>query len=300
MSKKKYIIGILGLSYPIIGNLKAEKSTKNFIQKLEKNGNKVIVGKTVFSKYGYKTASIQDRLNDLHSMFENPKIELILNITGGYSSNELLEFINYDFVKLNPKIFVGYSDITAINLALYAKTGLQTINGPMTVDLSWYKDSYKNLFDYLDGDIKTNLNSDKMLCLDNNKLEATGKIVVGNLSTFNLLLGTPYLPDFRDKILFLEYDKEEVKSLPSLERMLWQIRQNGIFDEICGLVFGLLEPEVQKEETEFQNIKTILENVTQNYNFPVLYNAQFGHIYPSWVLQNGKTVKIENGKIFLI
>lgn len=166
--------------------------------------------------------------------------------------------------------------------------------------ISWYKDSQKNLFDCIDSDIKTNLNSDKMLCLDNKKLKATGKIVVGNLSTFNLLLGTPYLPDFRDKILFLEYDKEEVKSLPSLERVLWKICQNGIFDKISGLVFGLLEPEVQKEETEFQNTQTILKGVTNNYNLPVLYNAQFGHIYPSWVLQNGITVKIENGKIFLI
>jgi muramoyltetrapeptide carboxypeptidase len=81
--------------------------------------------------------------------------------------------------------------------------------------------------------------------------------------------------------------------------MLWQIRQNGIFDKINGLVFGLLEPEVQKEETEFQNIKSILESVTQNYTFPVLYNAQFGHIYPSWVLQNGRKVEIIKNQIFI-
>jgi muramoyltetrapeptide carboxypeptidase len=298
MPTKKYTIGIIGLSQTLKNDSESENSVTNFIQNLKSQGHELIVGKTVFSKFGYKTASIEDRLSDLHQMFLDPKIEIILNNTGGYSSNELLEFIDYDLIKKNPKIFVGYSDITAINLALYTKTGLQTINGPMVVDFDWYKNCYKDLFDYFEGK-KSELQSDQIKYLANKKLEAKGEIIAGNLSTFNLLLGTKYLPDFKNKVLFLEYDKEESKALPSLERMLWQIRQNGIFDKINGLVFGLLEPEVQKEETEFQNIKSILESVTQNYTFPVLYNAQFGHIYPSWVLQNGRKVEIIKNQIFI-
>lgn len=313
MSKKKYTIGTIGLSYPIKDNLEAEKSTRDFIQKVESEGHQVVVGQTTFSKLGYKTASIGGRLDDLHRMFLDPKIDIILNNTGGYSSNELLEFIDYDVIKSNPKVFVGYSDITAINLAIYAKTGLQTINGHCLDDFEIDSDFFGKITSILNNDeiqlrnhstyqdtlAQKDFTTPIIACLEEKTQAAEGKVVVGNLSTFNLLLGTPFLPDFKDKILFIEYDKEEVLGLPSLERMLWQIRQNGIFDKITGLVFGLLEPEVQKEENNIWNIKTILENVTQGFDFPVLYNAQFGHIYPSWVLQNGRKVKIDKAQIYL-
>jgi len=313
MATKKFTIGIVGLSYPIKDNLEGERAAKSFIKKLKSKGCTVIVGKTVFSKFGYKTASIQDRLDDLHQMFANPEIEIILNNTGGYSSNELLEFIDYNLIRKNPKIFVGFSDITAVNLALYTKAGIQTIDGHTIDDFEIEPDFFekiistttsknmelKNYSTYKDAWTKKNFLSPEILTIEDKKVTASGEIVVGNLSTFNLLLGTPYLPYFENKILFLEYDKEESKALPSLERMLWQVRQNGIFDKINGLVLGLLEPEVQKEETDFQNIKSILENATQNYTFPVLYNAQFGHIYPSWVLQNERKVEIIKNQIFL-
>lgn len=313
MATKKFTIGIVGLSYPIKDNLEGERAARSFIQKLQSEGHTTIVGKTVFSKFGYKTASIQDRLSDLHQMFANPDIEIILNNTGGYSSNELLEFIDYNLIQKNPKIFVGFSDITAVNLALYSKAKIQTIDGHTIDDFEIEPDFFekiisttssknmelKNYSTYKDAWTKKNFPSPKILTLKNKKVTANGKIVAGNLSTFNLLLGVPYLPNFTNKILFLEHNKAEIQDLPALERMLWQIRQNGIFDKINGLVFGLLEPEVQKEETEFQNIQNILETVTQNYTFPVLYNAQFGHIYPSWVLQNGRKVEIINNQIFL-
>ncbi len=93
--------------------------------------------------------------------------------------------------------------------------------------------------------------------------------------------------------MFLEYDKEEEMAMPSLERMLWQIRQNGIFDKIDGLVFGLLEPRAKQQEKLPQTIKQILQDVTEDYNFLVAFDAQFGHLYPSFVLKNGAKTTIE-------
>jgi muramoyltetrapeptide carboxypeptidase len=307
---KKYSIAVIGLSSPLIGKKRMD-GFKEGLKFLESSGNKVKVFPSALCSIGYKTSTIEARLDDLHTAFSDKNIDLIINLSGGYNSNELLEFIDYELISQNPKPFVGYSDITAINLALYTKANLQTINGCMAVDYAFYKNSYNELFNYLANGV-TELNfseywindepplkTPKIQAVLNKDLNNTGNIVVANLSTFNLLLGTEFMPDLKGKILFLEYDKEEQCALPSLERMLWQIRQNEIFKKINGLVFGLLEPIVQQEEKAEYDLRLILEQVTKGYNFPVLYNFQFGHVYPSIIIQNGRKVAIENNKILI-
>jgi muramoyltetrapeptide carboxypeptidase len=225
-----------------------------------------------------------------------------------------LEYLDYHLIKKNPKVFVGYSDITAVNLAIYTKTGIQTTDGhtidDYEIDPFWFervlevietkkKYELKNSFYYKDSWSNKDFISRQIEFLEGKKMSAVGKLIAGNISTFNLLLGTPYLPDLNNTILFLEHNKAEIQDLPAMERMLWQIRQNGIFKKISGLIIGLLEPEVKKEETKAQNMESILTRLTQNYDFPVLFNAQFGHIYPSWVLQNGSSVKIKGKQIFI-
>jgi len=240
-------------------------------------------------------------------MFLNPKVEVIFNTLGGYNSNEILEFIDYDLIKKHPKPFIGYSDITALNLALYKKSNLATINSYFVKDLhlvkNWenqieqaiVKDTFelKNQDSYKVSYSKEVLKTPKIKFLEGKKETASGKVLAANLSTFNLLLGTDYMPNLDGHILFLEYDKEEEMAMPSLERMLWQIRQNGIFDKIDGLVFGLLEPRAKQQEKLPQTIKQILQDVTEDYNFLVAFDAQFGHVYPSFVLKNGDKTTID-------
>lgn len=303
-------IGILGLSLAI--DLDRKEKMHTAIKHLQELGHNVLVGDTCFSKFGFKTASIEERVSELESMFLNSKIDIILNTCGGYSSNEMLEFINYDIIKRHPKKFVGYSDITAINLGLYHKANIPTINGPMLgsfesdpncfvrffeqISLESYV--YRNWETTYSGRTKEDITTGPIRMLPNKKEATDGKAVAGNQSTFNLLIGTPYLPDLTDSILFIEYDIVEIRGLPTLERFLWQARHAGVFDKISALVLGRLEPRVEREQTEYNvTLESILEEVTQGFLFPVLYNAQFGHIHPSWIIENGMSITIDGTNI---
>ena len=128
--------------------------------------------------------------------------------------------------------------------------------------------------------------------LPNKVSSSVGPALAANLSTLCLMLGTPFLPSFSERVLFLEYDREEQTALPSLERFLWQLRQSGALRNLSGLVFGALQPSVAGEETATDTIERILGEVTAGYTYPVIYNAQFGHIYPSWVIVNGREVRL--------
>lgn len=305
---KQYSIGLVALSLPTTDGTPENTRTKKVqagIDFLKAKGFEVTIGKTVFpdKPFGYKAASIKDRVSDIHEMFSNPKINLIMNTIGGYNCNEILEFLDYDLIKKNPKPFVGFSDITSANLALFTKANIPTVNG---CHITYYlsdQNSFLDLFQTLNNE-KKNLIPEKFIWqgdlsktlrepgaikfLEDKKTSAEGWAIGGNLSTFCLMLGTEYLPDFTGSILFLEYDKEEQTCLPSLERLMWQIRQNGIFKKINGLVFGQLQAEVAVEENDFDNLLRILTDVTKSYDFPVLFNTSFGHIYPCWQIVNGK------------
>ncbi len=307
-------VGIVALSCQIKDSNR-NKGVEKSLEILRQKGVAIEFGDSYLDYKDQFVASTSSRVNDIHKFFEDTNVDFIMNLTGGYNCNEILDQLDYDLIRKNPKPFVGYSDITAINLALFCKSGVETINGPMLVDSAFDDKAIERLLEFFESENKefenfesyyTSYKSKSFLSLtikliEGKKLTCEGNIIVGNLSTFNLLLGTEYVPDLTNKILFLEYDKEESKALPSIQRMLWQIRQNGVFDKIDGLVFGLLEPEVQSEESELNlSIKKILEDVTAGFNFPVLYNLQFGHIYPSLILQNGSKIKIENSKIRLL
>ncbi len=297
-------IGIVALSSPTIG--KRKKRVRDSIAYLKKQGFMVEIGSSVFSQQAYRSADIATRTSDVMNFFMNPKIDCIMSTTGGYNSNDILEFLDYSIIKKNPKWFIGYSDITSLNLALYKQSNIQTINGPMLVDFADDPTIFNRLFASIDS--KTNdftfaekiwewerenkRVTPKPQFLPNKKKTCSGKLLAGNLSTFVLLLGTNYIPDTKNSILFLEYDICETEALASLQRMLRQIRQNGIFEKIKGLVIGTLPEKAKSEEASYWGIRDILNEVTKSYDFPVLFNAPFGHLYPSWILINGTTVKI--------
>lgn len=307
-------IGIVALSCQVKDELR-NNSIKEAYRFLSEKGIKIIYGEsTNFANQFVATA--ESRINDIHNFFADPSIDLIMNITGGYNFNEILEFLDYELIAQNPKYFVGYSDVTSINLAMLTKSGIKTINGPMLVDYCFDITSISRLLECLENpqlgevknfeyyytdNIESKIKTPKVKVINGKDKVTNGESVVGNLSTFNLLLGTEYIPNLKGKILFLEYDKEENKALPSIQRMIWQLRQSGIFDNLAGLVFGVLEPIVENEGLELKlNIKKILEDVTKGCNFPVVYNLQFGHIYPNLIIQNGVNISIQNERIYTI
>ena len=198
-------------------------------RRLEELGLKVTFGKHVMeADSDYLAASVEARVEDLNEAFKDKNVKAILTVIGGFNSNSILDYIDYEAIKENPKIFCGFSDITALSNAIHAKTGLVTYSGPhyssfgMLKGFEYTLEYFKKMFfQEEEFEIKASENwSDDAWFIDQenrkfekhegmfiiNEGEAEGNIVGGNLCTLNLLQATPYMPNIENKILFLEDD----------------------------------------------------------------------------------------------
>ncbi len=253
----------------------------NGVNYLEKLGYRVEVGKNVGSQEGYLAGSDAQRLADLHYMFKNKQIKAIFSIRGGYGSGRLLDKIDYKLIRNNPKIFVGYSDINALQMAFFAKTGLITFAGPMvavdfhdevsafTEEVFWRTiTSNKKIGKLL------NPRKEKFYVL--NKGRATGRILGGNLSLLNSLMGTEYLPKLKDAILLLE----DIHEAPyRIDRMLNQLRLTKILKQIRGVILGHFVDCVESDPTKQTfTLNEVIVEYFQDQKMPVLYNVKHGHI----------------------
>ncbi len=299
----------------IIGQDAREIAAKRFADM----GLKVTFGKNTTDENWDMTGSspIADRVSDIHEAFRDKNVKAIFTIIGGTNSNQLLPYLDYDLIKANPKIFCGFSDITALLNAIYAMTGLETYSGPHFSSLGMLKGcdyTLENMKKMLLGDGENAVEpsaewSDDLWFLDQEKREfiknegywnlhngtAEGKIVGGNLSTFVLLLGTKYRPAFeKDTILFVE--DTEGSNLLEFERQLQALLYQPDFVNVKGLVIGRFQKgsKVSREELEF-----ILNNKQELKNLPILANVDFGHSTPLLTIPVGGTAKIENGKLIL-
>jgi muramoyltetrapeptide carboxypeptidase len=281
------------------------------ISELERLGFKVVVGKNACKRNEYMAGTIEERLEDLHDMFSNPEIKAIITTIGGTCSHQLLEELDYELIKNNPKILMGYSDITALHAAIYHQTGLVTFLGPAVQPqfgeygglLAYTKTYFEAVlveakaveinsadcwvFEHLKWDIEDNrprrsLPNSGMKVLKSGY--AAGRIIAGNMGTLLLLAGTPYFPNMDGVILCIEDDEEETPA--SIDRYLTQLRQIGVFRQIRGLVVGRFHPSVG-----FQHQPELLQDMllrsTRGYDFPIVYDADFGHTDPMAILPNG-------------
>jgi len=251
------------------------------VEYLEKIGYRVEIGKNVGTHEGYLAGSDLQRLSDLHEMFQNKNIKAIFAIRGGYGSGRLLDKIDYKLIRNNPKIFVGYSDITALQMAFFAKTGLVTFGGPMvavdfhdeispfTEEVFWRTiTSNKKI-----GRIQ-NPRKEKFYLL--NKGRCQGRLLGGNLSILSSLMGTEFLPKLKDSILLLE----DVNEAPyRIDRMFNQLRLAKILKQVKGIILGhfvdCYEPDPAKQTF---TLNEVIIEYFQNSELPVLYNFKHGHI----------------------
>lgn len=264
------------------------------------------------------TASL--RINDIHDFVQREDIGCIMAFWGGFNSNQLLDHLNYDLIKKNPKIFIGYSDVTALTTAITTKTGLITFSGPGVIsfakpepfDYTWeYFEKMcvnpndevviKSSLNYADDLYFLREDKDHRIKKENegvkvfNKGKAKGEIVAGNLQTLLVLNGTEYLPDMRGKILFVEED--ETSTPAHVDRFLCQCEQLGWFQKIAGLVFGRFTEQSQfSAEDPFEDL---LKQYLSGASYPILYNADFGHSDPMITIPNGGICLIDDEKITL-
>jgi muramoyltetrapeptide carboxypeptidase len=258
------------------------------IENLEGFGFKVKYSENMRVKKGFLAGTDKQRLQDLHSMFEEPEVKGVVCARGGYGSGRLLPFIDYELIKANPKVFVGYSDITALLFAIHAKTGLVCFHGP--VGASTFSGFTSEQFEdvIIKGKNKTTIERPKKWDdLDDpayqlskiNHGEAKGALIGGNLSLIVSLMGTPYDIDFTDKIVFIE----DVGESPyKVDRMLTQILNSRKFETAKGIVLGVFNDcETKPDDPDFSqslSLKEVLEDRFSNLNIPVIYGLPIGHI----------------------
>ncbi|MBW2709541.1 MAG: LD-carboxypeptidase [Deltaproteobacteria bacterium] len=201
---------------------------------LKTKGYTVHVAPHVYDRQEYLAGNDEDRLSDLHDMFRNTEVKAIFCSRGGYGSLRLLDRIDYDLIRKNPKIIVGYSDMTALLAAIFKKTGLITFHGPMVKGLpSLPETAWQTLVQMISSEQPASFRSMAGYPLQGGK--ATGPIMGGNLSLICRLPGTPFMPSLAGCILFIE-DRGE--ALYRLDRMLTHLTLAGSLEGIKGLIAG--------------------------------------------------------------
>ncbi len=282
--------------------------------RLENVGFKVSFGKNVMNSINddYKCASIEDRVSDLHDAFSDNNVKAILTVIGGYNVNQILDELDYELIKNNPKILCGFSDITALTNAIYAKTGLITYSGVhfssfgMKYGFEYSLEYFKKIFienDWIEIKSSKEWSNDSWFSNQENRIfkpnegmqiisegKAEGKIIGGNLCTLNLLQGTEYMPNINNSILFIEDDglvgKEFVREF---DRDLQSLLHTAKGEKIKGIVIGRAE---NVSEMNYNKWVNILKTKKQLENIPIIINANFGHTTPIFTFPIGGNAKL--------
>ncbi len=263
---------------------------------LRELGYRILEGKHVLDQYGYLAGVDENRAADLNDMFRNPEVKAIICSRGGYGTPRLLDLIDYEAVRKHPKILVGYSDITSLQLALYAQTGLVSFSGPMVAvemgkgilpftEKNFWRlvgKSARMTMKALAGEYEPHLYHSGV---------GEGRLLGGCLSLINPLIGTPYQPDFSGAILILEDIGEDVYGI---DRYLVQLRYAGILDQLNGLIFGQFLDIESAEKTEpTLTLEQVLEKYTRDLNIPILGNFPYGHQDYKYTMPIGCRVRLD-------
>ncbi len=292
-----------------IGGFDANVSAK---EKLEELGFDISFSSNYFEHDLFDSASITSRVEDLHEAFADESVGAILATIGGYNSNELLPYLDYDLIAQNPKIFCGYSDTTALLNAIYAKTGIETYMGPsyssfkmkegqayqteawlkavtqdsyeLTPSSEWSSDAW-----YLPDTPRTFYPTDWKIY---NPGRASGIAIGGNISTFNLLTGTEFAPKPDKYILFLEEAEDDDYLI--IARHLTTLLQ--AYPNPQAVVFGRFPKETKMTE---EILLAILDKHPILQTIPVLYDVDFAHTQPLFTITIGGQVTLDTEKMVI-
>lgn len=254
-----------------------DKQVETFTNILKGFGFKVILGKTLTEKHGYFAGSEELRLKELHDLFADKSVSGIFCMKGGWGCARLLDKINYDLIAKNPKVLIGFSDITALLIAINAKTGLVTFHGPVG-NSGWNDFTSASFRSVVMNGERTNYPvgpsaDDKPVIFHQGK--ASGVLAGGNLTVLSCIIGSGFLPDWKGKLLFLEETKEEPYSI---DRMLTQLKLAGMLGNISGLIFGkCVKCDAEEPEKAFK-LMEVLEQHIRPLGIPAFYGAMIGHI----------------------
>lgn len=256
------------------------------------------LGTHILDRYGYLAGKDRDRAADVNAMFADRSVKAIIAARGGWGCNRILPLLDYKLIRNNPKIIMGYSDITSLLLAIYSQTGLITFHGP--VGTSTWNDFTTNyvkriLFDgesvVMQNPPASNENVTTPICTQTiTSGKAKGKLLGGNLSVLVAMVGSAYLPDWQKTILFVEEIEEEVYRV---DRMLTQLKLAGILDRISGFIFGQCTSCDPKDRDKSLTLTQVLREHIQPLGIPAWYGSAIGHIKDKFTLPIGIEVEID-------
>lgn len=274
---KKDIIGIISPASSPDEFLRIEKGVKY----LEGLGYRVKIGNNVGKNHGYLAGTDEERVNDIHEMFKDKSVKAIFCLRGGYGAFRLLDKIDYRLIKNNPKIFVGYSEITSLQMAFLEKAGLMTFAGPM-VTVDFYDEVSPYTSELFWATITSNKKLGKIKYPENQKLpylrkgSVSGRIIGGNLAVFAALLGTNYSPNLTGKILMIE----DIGELPyRVDRMLNQLRLAGVFKKVKGIILGrFVDCNEHDPNKKTLTLGEVIDHYIGSLKIPSIYTFPHGHI----------------------
>lgn len=310
-------IGIISPSAPVAGY--CPKRFNRGVNMLRAMGYQVRIGENALKINGCTAGSVKERVDDIHSLFGDKNVKAIICTIGGYNANDLLDKLDYEYIARNKKIFIGYSDITVLLSALHTLANVPTILGPMILPqfgeydcmLEFTDKSFQTVLQNIGTDIDYILPqstqwTEEMLewDKDDNRLRnmevnngwkiinsgvVSGRLIGANLNTLTKLIGTPYIFDLTNSILFLEDD--EYESIATMRRMLMQCKQAGILAGVRGYVFGRFQ---KKSGIEEKRMREMFEILFDNGEIPpVVMDVDFGHTDPMLTLPIGCLVDMD-------
>jgi muramoyltetrapeptide carboxypeptidase len=279
-------IGLIAPSEPI-----STVSIERTVRFLEKKGYQVKLGAHIHKAIGdYVAGTPAERAADFNWAFADGEVKAVFVMVGGMGASQILDQINFDLAVQNPKILVGYSDTTTLQLPLFAKTGLVTFHGPNASSLPDFRPN-----GYTMGNFWRILASkdDKILIKPQSVWQevrpgaAEGILFGGNLSCLCKLLGTKFDPlvDLHEK--YLLFWEEDYDQFSEITRNLWQLRNTGFLEKVSGMIIGKLTAVAEKDYQDFPPKKELIRQVTEPYNFPILYGVDFGHEVPKATIPIG-------------
>jgi muramoyltetrapeptide carboxypeptidase len=286
---------------------------------LENKGFQLVGGNLTGKLDFYRSGSIIERAEELNQLIRNPKVRCIISVIGGLNSNSLLPYIDYEALKKDPKIIIGYSDVTALLLGIYSKIELITFYGPALVASfgelgNFVEETYKYFSDILvapqqtpfkiinpgfwsdefinweEQDRQKTKQTNEILTL--NKGKVTGRLIVGNLNTISGIFGTEFMPSIKKgDILVIE---DSLKNAGVIERSFSHLKISGIFDLISGLVLG--KHEKFDDQGSGRRPHEILMEVIGKANFPILADYDCCHTHPMITLPIGIQAELNTEK----
>jgi muramoyltetrapeptide carboxypeptidase len=300
---------LVGLISPggVVDDALIEKSVKN----LEAFGMRVKVSANIRAARGGYAGTVEQRINDLHAMFLDREVKAIWPARGGSGSIQLLPRLDYSMIRNHPKILVGYSDITALLLAIYRHAGLVTFHGPVASstfsdysvahlkavlmepqprhEINMYAQNVENVE-------KAALQEPQFARRVMREGVATGRLLGGNLSVLSAMIGTPFAAELKGALLFLE----EIGEAPyRVDRMLTQLSQSGGLKNIAGAMLGVFQKSVATDGEASLTLAEVLDDHFAQLKTPSVYGFSFGHVAQQFTIPIGVSARLDTANATL-